>query len=175
MPLRLEDKKALVAEVNEVAASAFSAVAAEYRGLSVAQMTELRAKAREESVYVRVVKNTLAKRAVTGTEFECLADALKGPLVLAFSQEDPGAAARVVKGFAKDNEDLVTKAVAIGGTLYPPSDLDRLASLPNLDQARAMFLGLLQAPAGKFVRTIAEPPAKLARVLAAYRDQQQAA
>ncbi|MDG1463135.1 MAG: 50S ribosomal protein L10, partial [Gammaproteobacteria bacterium] len=115
MPLRLEDKKALVAEVNQVAASAFSAVAAEYRGLSVAQMTELRAKARDEAVYIRVVKNTLAKLAVSGTEFECLADALKGPLVLAFSQEDPGAAARVVKGFAKDNEDLVTKAVAIGG------------------------------------------------------------
>ena len=175
MPLRLEDKKALVAEINQVAASAFSAVAAEYRGLSVAQMTELRAKAREEAVYIRVVKNTLAKLAVSGTEFECLADVLKGPLVLAFSQEDPGAAARVVKGFAKDNEDLVTKAVAIGGALYPASDLERLASLPTLDQARAMLLGLLQAPAGKFVRTIAEPPAMLARVLATYKDQQQAA
>jgi large subunit ribosomal protein L10 len=175
MPLRLEDKMALVAEVNQVAASAFSAIAAEYRGLSVSQMTELRAKAREESVYVRVVKNTLAKRAVAGTEFECLADALKGPLVLAFSQEEPGAAARVIKSFAKDNKDLVTKAVAIGGDLYPASDLERLASLPTLDQARAMLLGLLQAPAGKFVRTIAEPPAMLARVIATYKDQQQAA
>ena len=175
MPLRLEDKMALVAEVNQVAASAFSAVAAEYSGLSVAQMTELRVSARDESVYVRVVKNTLAKRAVAGTEFECLADALKGPLVLAFSQGDPGAAARVIKKFAKDNKDLVTKAVAIGGELYPASDLDRLAALPTLDQARAMFLGLLQAPAGKFVRTIAEPPAMLARVLAAYKDQRQAA
>jgi len=175
MPLRLEDKKALVAEVNQVAASAFSAVAAEYSGLSVAQMTEFRASARDESVYVRVVKNTLAKRAVAGTAFECLVDALKGPLVLAFSQDDPGAAARVVKKFAKNNKDLVTKAVAIGGELYPASDLERLAALPTLDQARAIFLGLLQAPAGKFVRTIAEPPAMLARVLSAYKDQQQAA
>jgi len=175
MPLRLEDKKALVAEVNEVAGSALSAVAAEYRGLSVAQMTEFRAAARNEGVYVRVVKNTLARIAVTGTEFECLADSLKGPLILAFSQDDPGAAARVVKGFSKDNEDLVTKAVAIGGNVYPPADLERLASLPTLDQARAMFLGLLQAPAGKFVRTIAEPPAMFARVLAAYKDQQPSA
>jgi len=174
MPLRLEDKQALVAEVAEVAGSALSAVAAEYRGLSVAQMTEFRAAARNEGVYVRVVKNTLARRAVTGTEFECLADVLKGPLILAFSQEDPGAAARVVKGFAKENEDLVTKAVAIGGEVYPASDLGRLADLPTLDQARAMFLGLLQAPAGNFVRTIAEPPAKFARLLAAYRDQQSA-
>jgi len=175
MALRLEDKKALVAEVNEVAASALSAIAAQYRGMTVAEMTELRAKARSEGVYMRVVKNTLAKRAVDGTEFECLSDSLQGPIILAFSQEDPGAAARVVKDFAKDCEALVTRAVAIGGAVYPASDLDRLAKLPTLDQARAQLLGLLQAPAGKFVRTIAEPQAKFARLLAAYRDQQQAA
>lgn len=175
MALRLEDKKALVAEVNEVAASALSAIAAEYRGMTVAQMTEFRAKARSEGVYVRVVKNTLAKKAVDGTEFECLSDSLKGPIILAFSQEDPGAAARVIKDFAKDCEELITQAVAIGGDLYPASDLDRLANLPTLDQARAQLLGLLQAPAGKFVRTIAEPQAKFVRLLAAYRDQQQAA
>ncbi len=175
MALRLEDKKALVAEVNEVAASALSAIAADYRGMTVAQMTEFRAKARNEGVYVRVVKNTLARRAVDGTEFECLSDSLKGPIILAFSQEDPGAAARVVKDFAKECEELVTQAVAIGGELYPASDLDRLAKLPTLDQARAQLLGLLQAPAGKFVRTIAEPQAKFVRLLAAYRDQQEAA
>lgn len=175
MALRLEDKKALVAEVNEVAASALSAIAADYRGMTVAQMTEFRAKARDEGVYVRVVKNTLAKRAVDGTEFECLADSLTGPIVLAFSKEDPGAAARVVKEFAKDCEELVTQIVAIGGEAYPASDLDRLAKLPTLDQARAQLLGLLQAPASKFVRTIAEPQAKFVRLLAAYRDQQQAA
>lgn len=167
MALRLEDKQALVEEVNAIAASALSAIAAEYRGMSVAQITELRAKARSQGVYVRVVKNTLAKRAVEGTEFACLRETLKGPLILAFSREDPGAAARVFKDFAKGNEKLVTKAVAIGGVLYGPADLDRLASLPTLDQARAMLLGVLQAPAAKLVRTLAEPPALVARVLAA--------
>jgi large subunit ribosomal protein L10 len=175
MPLRLEDKKALVAEVNQVAASALSAIAAEYSGLSVSQMTDFRKQAREADVYVRVVKNTLAKRAVEGTEFECLQEALKGPLVLAFSREDPGAAARVVKNFAKDNDKLVTMAVAIRGQLYPASDLDRLASLPTLDQARAMLLGVLQAPLSQFVRTLAEPPAMLARLMQARVDQEQAA
>ena len=175
MALRLEDKKALVAEVNEVASTAESAIAAEYRGLSVAQMTEFRAKARSEDVYVRVVKNTLAKRAIEGTEFECLTELLHGPLLLAFSREDPGAAARVIKAFAKDNEALETKAVVIGGTLYGPEDLARLASLPNLEQARAMLLGVLQAPMSTLVRTLAEPPAMLARVLAAHGDSEQAA
>jgi large subunit ribosomal protein L10 len=174
MALRLEDKQALVAEVNEVAKTAHSAVAAEYRGLSVAQMTEFRARARDEGVYVRVAKNTLAKRAIEGTEFECLGEALRGPLVLAFSREDPGAAARLVKGFAKEHELLVTKAVAVGGSLYGAEDLDRLASLPNLDQARAMLLGVLNAPGGQLARTLAEAPAMLARVLNA-RGQQEAA
>ncbi|MCE7903654.1 MAG: 50S ribosomal protein L10 [Gammaproteobacteria bacterium PRO9] len=171
MALRLEDKKALVEEVSAIAASAQSAVAAEYRGLTVSQITELRAKARSQGVYVRVVKNTLAKRAIEGTEFACLKEALKGPLILAFSREDPGAAARVVKDFAKANEKLVTRAVAIGGTAYGPDDLERLASLPTLDQARAMLLGLLQASGTKLVRTLAEPAALLARVLAARGKQ----
>jgi len=175
MALTLEDKKALVSEVNEIAATALSAIAAEYRGLSVAQMTEFRAKARNEGVYVRVIKNTLAKRAVAGTEFECLNDVLQGPLVLAFSREDPGAAARLVKDFANDNEDLVTRAVVIGGEIYPSSDLNRLARLPTLEQARAQLLGLLQAPLSQLVRTLVEPQAKFARLLAAYRDQQQSA
>jgi len=175
MPLSRPQKEALVAEVNEVAASAQSAVAAEYRGLSVAQMTELRAQARAQGVYVRVVKNTLAKRAVEGTEFECLGEALQGPLVLAFSREDPGAAARVVKQFAKANERLVTRAVSIGGAMYGPGDLDRLASLPTLDEARAMLLGVLQAPGGQLVRTLAEPGAMLARVLGARGESAEAA
>jgi hypothetical protein len=114
MALRLEDKKALVAEVNEVAASAYSALAAEYRGLTVSEMTELRKQARDQGVYMRVVKNTLAKRAIEGTEFECMQQGLEGPLVLAFSQEDPGAAARVFKAFAKDHDKLVTRLVSIG-------------------------------------------------------------
>ena len=167
MALRLADKQALVAEVNEVAANSESAIAAEYRGLSVEQMTEFRARARSEGVFVRVIKNTLAKRAIEGTDFECLTSALRGPLLLAFSREDPGAAARVIKEFAKENEHLATKAVAIGGELYGAEDLNRLASLPSLDQARAMLAGLLQAPLTKLVRTLAEPPAMLARVLGA--------
>jgi large subunit ribosomal protein L10 len=175
MALRLEDKKALVAEVNEVAASAFSALAAEYRGLTVSEMTELRKQARDQGVYLRVVKNTLAKRAIEGTEFECMQQGLEGPLVLAFSQEDPGAAARVFKAFAKDHDKLVTRLVSIGGELLPAADLERLATLPTLDEARAMLLGVLQAPASKLVRTLAEPAASLARVIAARRDQQQAA
>ena len=167
MALRLEDKKALVEEVSAIAATAHSAVAAEYRGMTVAQVTALRSKARSQGVYVRVIKNTLARRAVEGTEFACLKEALKGPLILAFSREDPGAAARVVKDFAKTNDKLVTRAVAIGGTLYGPADLERLASLPTLDQARAILLGVLQAPGTKLARTLAEPAALVARVLAA--------
>lgn len=171
MALRLEDKKALVAEVNAVASTALSAVAAEYRGLTVEQMTSFRATARKAGVYVRVVKNTLAKRAVAGTDFECLNDALKGPLILAFSQEDPGAAARVIKDFAKANDKLIARAVSISGELYPASDLDRLASLPTLDQARAMLLGVLMAPMSQFVRTINEPGAQLVRALNAKAQQ----
>jgi len=175
MALRFADKQALVAEVNAVAASSESAIAAEYRGLSVAQMTEFRAKARDEGVYVRVIKNTLAKRAIEGTDFECLGEALQGPILLAFSREDPGAAARIIKEFAKENEALATKAVAIGGTLYGAEDLGRLASLPNLDQARGMLLGVIQAPLTQLVRTLVEPPAMLARVLAAHGDAESSA
>ena len=132
MSLTVEAKHAVVTEVAAVAKTAQSAVAAEYRGLTVAEMTKFRMAARQADVYVRVVKNTLARRAIEGTSFECMKGSLKGPLVLAFSREDPGAAARVVKGFAKEHEKLVTVALSIGGELYPASDLDRLASLPTL-------------------------------------------
>ena len=141
MALRLEDKKALVAEVKAVAETAHSAVAAEYRGLSVGQMTDLRKEARSAGVYLRVVKNTLARRALEGTDFECMKDELIGPLVLAFSQEDPGAAARLVKAFAKSNDRLVARIVSIGGQVLPATELERLANMPTLDQARAMLLG----------------------------------
>jgi large subunit ribosomal protein L10 len=175
MALKLDDKKTLVAEVNAVAATAQSAVAAHYRGLSVSQMTSLRARARKQGVYMRVVKNTLARKAIEGTAFACLRDVLKGPTVLAFSREEPGAAARVVKEFAKDNDRLVTVGLAIGGQVYPPSELGRVASLPTLQEARAKLLGLLQAPLSQFVRTVAEPQAKFVRLLAAHRDRQGAA
>jgi large subunit ribosomal protein L10 len=175
MALRLDDKMALVAEVNTVARSALSVVAAEYRGLSVSKLTELRAKARASGVYMRVVKNTLARRAVAGTQFECVGEKLKGPLILAFSQEDPGAAARLIKGFAKDNDKLVPKLVSLGGTVLSAKDLERVASLPTKAQALAQLLGVLKAPIGKFVRTLAEPHAKLVRTIAAIKDQKSAA
>jgi large subunit ribosomal protein L10 len=175
MALNLEDKKALVAEVAEVAAKAQSVVAAEYRGLTVGQMTELRARARRQGVYMRVVKNTLARKALAGTSFESVGPKLKGPLVLAFSKDDPGAAARVVKDFAKANDKLVATLVSLGGQVLAARELDRVASLPTREQALSMLLGVLKAPIQKLVRTLAEPPAKLARTVAAVRDQKQAA
>src|SRR6516164_427189 len=175
MALNLEDKKALVAEVAEVAAQAQSVVAAEYRGLTVGQMTELRSKARKSGVYMRVVKNTLARKALAGTSFETVGPKLKGPLVLAFSKDDPGAAARVVKDFAKANEKLVATLVSLGGQVLPGKDLEKVASLPTREQALAMFLGVLMAPIEKLARTLAEPQAKLVRTIAAIRDQKQAA
>ncbi len=175
MPLKLEEKKALVEEMARVAANAQSVVAAEYRGLTVAQMTELRAKARSAGVYMRVVKNTLARRALAGTSFEPVGPALRGPLVLAFSRDDPGAAARVVKEFGKANDKLIATLVALGGQVLPGKDIDRVASLPTREQAVAQLLGVLKAPIEKLVRTLAEPQAKLARTLAAVREQKQAA
>ena len=175
MALNLEDKKALVAEVAEVAAKAQSVVAAEYRGLTVGQMTELRSKARKAGVYMRVVKNTLARKALAGTSFESVGPKLKGPLVLAFSNDDPGAAARVVKDFAKTNEKLVATLVSLGGQVMPGKELDRVASLPTREQALSMLLGVMKAPIQKFVGTLAAPGSKLVRTIAAVRDQKQAA
>ncbi len=174
MALNLEQKKAVVAEVAEIAAGAQSAVAAEYRGLTVEEMTILRANAREAGVYLRVVKNSLARRAVEGTDFECLKDGLNGPLILAFSQDDPGAAARLVQDFAKDHDALVPRLVAIGGELLETSDIGRLASLPTYEQALGMLMGVMKAPIEKLVRTMVEPYAKLTRCVAAVRDSKQA-
>ncbi|MGK0170985.1 MAG: large subunit ribosomal protein L10 [Gammaproteobacteria bacterium] len=174
MPLTLADKKQVVTEVADVANRAHSAVAAEYRGLSVAQMTELREKARESGVYLRVVRNTLARRAVENTEFECLQEGLTGPLVLAFAEDDPGASARVMGDYAKNNEKLVIRLIAFGGKLLPASDLAVLAKMPTRDQALAQLLGTMKAPIEKFVRTLAEPHAKLVRTFDAVRRQQEA-
>jgi len=174
MALRLEDKKALVKEVNAVAADSVTAVAAVYRGLSVSEMTELRSKARGAGVYMRVVKNTLARRAIEGTDFECMQATLKGPILLAFAKDDPGAAARIIKDFAKEHEALQAVSLAAGGQLLPGTDLAKLAELPTLDQARAMLLGVLLAPMSKLVRTLAEPSAMLARTLNARAGQKAA-
>jgi large subunit ribosomal protein L10 len=175
MALNLEQKKAVVAEVAEVASKALAAVAAEYRGLTVEEMTELRVKAREGGVFVKVAKNTLVRRAVEGTEYECMQEALTGPLLLAFSMDDPGAAARLVKDYSKDHEKLIARLVAVGGQLYDASELERLSKLPTYDQAIAMLMSVMKAPIEKFVRTLAEPHAKLVRTVAAVRDAKQAA
>lgn len=174
MPLNLEDKKSIVAEVSAVAAEAHSAVAAEYRGLTVEEMTQLRVQAREGGVYLRVVKNTLARRAIEGTEFECMKDGLVGPLVLAFSQEDPGSAARLIKEFAKEHDNLVAKLVSVGGEMLAAGEIERLASLPTRDQAISMLMAVMKAPAEKLARTLNEVPGKLVRTVAAVRDQKQA-
>jgi large subunit ribosomal protein L10 len=175
MALTLEQKKAVVAEVAEAAKTAHSAVAAEYRGITVEKMTDMRAKARNEGVYLKVAKNTLVKRAVEGTDFECMAEELSGPLLFAFSMEDPGSAARLIKNFAKDEERLNVRLVAMGAKLYQASELERLASLPTHEQAIAMLMGVMKAPIEKFVRTLAEPHTKLVRTVAAVRDSKQAA
>ena len=174
MALRLEDKKQFVKEVNAVAGDSISAVAAEYRGLSVAEMTVLRKEARNAGVYLRVVKNTLARRAIEGTEFECMKETLSGPILLAFAKEDPGAAARVIKNFAKEHDALKAVSLSTGGELLPGTDLAKLADLPTLDQARAMLLGVMIAPMTKLVRTLAEPSAMLARTLSARAEQESA-
>ena len=173
MALRLDDKKAMVAEVAAVAATAQSVVAAEYRGLTVTQMTDLRAKARKSNVYLRVVKNTLARKAIAGTPFECVGKSLKGPLLLAFSKDDPGAAARLVKTFARDHDKLKPTVLSLGGSALTAKDLDKVASLPTRAQALAQLLGVLQAPIAKFVRTLNEVPGKFARTMSAVRDQKE--
>jgi large subunit ribosomal protein L10 len=175
MALNLDQKKVVVAELAKVAATAHSLVAAEYAGLTVSQLTELRKKARQGKVFLKVAKNTLVSRAVEGTDYACVQDALVGPMLYAFSQEDPGAAGRLVKEFSKANEKLVPKVVAIGGQMYPGSHVEKLASLPTREQALSMLMGVMLAPITKLVRTLAEPAAKTARAVAAVRDQKAAA
>jgi large subunit ribosomal protein L10 len=173
--IRLEDKKQIVSEVNEAANSALSAVLADYRGVSVSALTALRKSAREQGVYLRVVRNTLLKRAVEGTQYECIQPALTGPTILAFSMEDPGAAARVLKDFAKANDKFEVKALSVGGKLLGAEQIDALATLPTYDQAVSMLMSVMLAPVEKLARTLNEVPTKVTRAVAAVRDQKQAA
>jgi large subunit ribosomal protein L10 len=175
MALNLEQKKAVVAEVATVANSALAAVAAEYSGLTVGEMTDLRVKARASGVYLKVAKNTLVRKAVEGTEFECMQEQLTGPLLYAFSMSDPGAAARLVKDYAKEHNKLVARLVAVGGQLYGASELERMSKLPTYEQAISLLMAVMKAPIEKFVRTLAEPHAKLVRTIAAVRDAKQVA
>jgi large subunit ribosomal protein L10 len=173
--LNLDGKKAVVAEVAEVASEAYSAVAAEYQGLSVSEMTALRVEARKQNVYIRVIRNTLANRAVEGPDFACMQDGMTGPLVYGFSQEDPGAVARVMGDFAKENGKFQIKLVSLGGKLLPAEDIDKLAKMPTKDQAIAILMGTMKAPVEKFVRTLIAPTSKMVRTLAAVRDAKDAA
>jgi large subunit ribosomal protein L10 len=171
----LEDKKAIVAEVNETATSALSLVIADARGVTVGGMTALRKDARENNVTLRVVRNTLAKRAFEGTEYECVTDSLAGPSLFGFSMEDPGAAARIFKDFAKEQERFEVKALAVSGQMLGAEQLDVLAKLPTRDQALAMLMSVMKAPVTKLVQTMNEVPGKLVRTVAAVRDQKEAA
>lgn len=161
MALNLSQKQEVVAELADVAAKAHSLVAAEYAGSTVSQMTAMRKQARETGVFLKVVKNTLAIRAVEGTDFAVVKDSLVGPLLYAFSTEEPGAAGRLIKEFAKSNDKLQPKVVSVGGELYPASHVDVLAALPTRDQALAML-----------ARTLLEPAAMFARAVQAVADKQ---
>ncbi|WP_434352673.1 50S ribosomal protein L10 [Psychrobacter sp. HD31] len=175
MALTLEQKKQVVAEVSEVAANAYSAVAAEYHGIEVGQMTQLRSAAREKGVVLKVVKNSLAKRAFEGTDFECMSDGLTGPLILAFAMEDLGSAARVVKDFNKEHKLLDAKIVSVGGEAFGPEELERVAKLPTRDEALAILMATMKAPVTKLARTMKEVPGKFVRTVAAVKDAKEAA
>ncbi|NDG91712.1 MAG: 50S ribosomal protein L10 [Gammaproteobacteria bacterium] len=175
MPIGLKEKQAIVAEVNETAQAALSAVMADYRGVTVDAMTQLRKSARESGVQVRVIRNTLAKRAFEGTELECMNEALTGPCIVAFAMEDPGASARLFKDFAKEQEAFEIKALSVGGKLLPAEQIDALAKLPTRDEALALLMAVMQAPVTKLVRTMNDIPGRVTRVVAAVRDQKQAA
>lgn len=173
MTITLAAKKAVVEEVTSVASKAISAVVADYRGLTVNQMTQLRNEARKSNVYLKVVRNTLTRRAFENTQFSCLSEKLVGPLFVALSLDAPSDAARLLKDFVKTFEKLEIKALSVGGQLYDPSQLDMVASLPTRDEALAKLMYVMKAPVEKFVRTLAEPHAKLVRTVAAIKVQKE--
>ncbi|EAS45926.1 ribosomal protein L10 [marine gamma proteobacterium HTCC2207] len=175
MALNLEGKKAIVAEVSETAANALSLVIADARGVDVTAMNALRAKARAENVQLRVVRNTLAKRAFAETDYACVEDVLVGPSLFGFSMEDPGAAARLFKDFAKDNKEFEVKALSVSGQLLESGQIDMLAKLPTLHEALGMLAGVTLAPITKLVRTFNEVPTKVTRVVAAVKTQKEEA
>ena len=175
MPLNLDDKKAIVAEVNETAAQALSLVVADARGVDVNDMNALRTKARAENVQLRVIRNTLAKRAFAETDYACVEDVLVGPSLFAFSMEDPGAAARLFKDFAKANDSFEVKALSVSGQFLGKDQIDVLANLPTLEQALGMLASVTLAPVTKLVRTLNEVPTKVTRVVAAVKTQKEEA
>jgi large subunit ribosomal protein L10 len=172
--LNLEQKQAMVSDISGKLASAQALMVAEYRGLDVESVTDLRARARKSGLYLRVLKNSLARRAVKGTPFEKLTDHMAGPLMYGIAQ-DPVAGAKVLADFAKENDRLVIKGGAMQNTLMSAQDIKALAALPGREQLLAMLLGTMQAPMTKLVRTMNEVPGKFARALAAVRDQREKA
>lgn len=175
MALKLEQKRNIVAELHQEASKALAAVLADYRGMTVSDMTELRAEARRRGLYLRVIRNTLAQRAMAGTKFECLDGEFKGPTLLAFSRQEPGAAARLLKDSVQQYDALKIKALSVDGQLLDASQIDRVADLPTREEALAQLLAIMLAPAAKLARTLNQVPGKLARTLAAVRDAKQAA
>lgn len=175
MPIRLAEKQEIVDAVHQATGGAMSAVLADYHGVAVGDMTRLRKQARENKVYLRVVRNTLLRRAVVDTEFECIQDALSGPTLLALSQDDPGAAARLLKDFADEHDSFHIKALSVGGKLLPANDIDRLAKLPSHEQALSLLMATMLAPVTKLARTLNEVPGRTVRTLAAVQQQKQAA
>lgn len=175
MAIGLDEKKAIVAEVNETARKATSAVMADYRGVTVEQMTTLRSRARGQGVVIRVIRNTLARRAFEGTDFECINDRLLGPNILAFSTDDPSAGAKLFKDFARENQKFEIKALSVGGKLFEADQIDRLAKLPTRDEAISILMSLMLAPITKLVQTTNDIPARVTRAVAAVRDQKQQA
>lgn len=173
MSLNLEEKKAVVAEVSKQVESAQALILAEYRGVGVAQLTDLRSKARESGVYLRVLKNTLVKRAVEGTPFSDLSGDMTGPLIFGMS-DDPVAVAKVLNNFAKENDSFVVKSGALPNEIMDEAKIKALASLPSREELLAKLMGTMQAPVAKFVRTLNEVPSKFVRGLAAVRDQKEA-
>ena len=172
MGLSLEQKQAMVSEVSAKLANAQAVIVAEYRGLNVERVTQLRVRARKSGLYLRVLKNTLARRAVQGTPFEKLTDQMVGPLMYGISQ-DPVAGAKVLSEFAKDNEHFVIKAGAMQNAVMSAKDVRALALLPSREELLAKLVGTMQAPVAKLVRTMNEVPAKFVRTLAALKDQRE--
>ena len=173
MPLNLDDKKNIVAQINETANQSLSLVIADARGVDVSDMNALRSQARKENIELKVVRNTLAKKAFESTDYECVESTLVGPSLFAFSMEDPGSAARLLKGFAKENDNFEIKALAVSGQLLHKEQIDVLAKLPTRDQALGMLANIMLAPITKFVRTLNEVPAKTVRVLAAIKTHKE--
>ena len=171
MALNIGEKKDVVKEVSESASTAQSAVAAEYRGLTVHELSELRSNARNLGVYVKVIKNSLAKIAIKDTNFECMDPSLKGPLIFAFSKEDLGSAAKLVNDFKKDNKLLKPVVVAVNGELVDVEKLSQIAALPNKDQAISMLMTVMKLPIEKFARTLSAPNVKLVQTLSAYKNK----